>query len=82
MPLPPPPGRDTKRRRLVLSLIAVGVVVVFLAVYAGTQLPGGQNDDKGNADGKPAQTSTLRPSTDSSASPGRSPRTSVRATPH
>ncbi|MER5616846.1 hypothetical protein [Streptomyces sp. NPDC002215] len=82
VPLPPPPGRDTKRRRRTLSLTAVGVVVVSFAVYAGTQLPGDQNDDKGNADGKPDQTSTLRPSTDGSASPGRSPRTSVTATPH
>ncbi|MEU6927399.1 ricin-type beta-trefoil lectin domain protein [Streptomyces sp. NPDC046631] len=82
-PLPPPPGRDTKRRRrLVLSLIAVGVVVVSLAVYAGTQLPGDQNDHKGNADGKPDQTSTHKPSTGGSASPGRSPHTSVTATPH
>ncbi|MFE7308885.1 hypothetical protein ACFU8A_30845, partial [Streptomyces sp. NPDC057546] len=37
-PAPAPlPGRDTKRRRHTLSLIAVGVVVVSLAVYAGTQ---------------------------------------------
>ncbi|MFE7268916.1 ricin-type beta-trefoil lectin domain protein, partial [Streptomyces sp. NPDC057592] len=72
----------TKRRRHTLSLIAVGVVVVSLAVYAGTQLPGGQNDDKGTADGKPDQTSTHKPPVDGSASPGRSPHTSVTATPH
>ncbi|MFC9758668.1 caspase family protein [Streptomyces sp. NPDC056921] len=72
----------TKRRRRGLSLIVVGVVVVSLAVYAGTQLPGDRNDDKGTADGKPDQTSTLKPSADGSASPGRSPRTSITATPH
>ncbi|WP_406156340.1 RICIN domain-containing protein [Streptomyces sp. NBC_01005] len=82
VPLPPPSGRDTKRRRHVLSLIAVGVVIVSLAVYAGTQLPGDRNDHKGNADGKPDQTSTHKPSTDGSASPGRSPHTSITATPH
>ncbi|MFJ7257813.1 hypothetical protein ACIQWV_36000 [Streptomyces sp. NPDC098085] len=65
--------RDTKRRRHVLSLIAVGVVVVSLAVYAGTQLPGDRNDHKGTADGKPDQTSIHKPPTDGSASPGRSP---------
>ncbi|MCX5106732.1 ricin-type beta-trefoil lectin domain protein [Streptomyces sp. NBC_00439] len=82
VPLPPPLGRGTKRRRHAVSLIAVGVVVVSLAVYAGTQLPGDRNDHKGTADGKPDQTSTHKPSTDGSASPGRSPRTSVTATPH
>ncbi|MFF3129844.1 RICIN domain-containing protein [Streptomyces sp. NPDC057908] len=81
VPLPPPPGRDTKRRRPALSLIAVGVVVVSLAVYVGTQLRGDQNDHKGTADGKPDQTSILKPPTDGSASPGRSPNTSVTATP-
>ncbi|MFF2927126.1 ricin-type beta-trefoil lectin domain protein [Streptomyces celluloflavus] len=74
----PPPGRDTKRRRLVLSLIAVGVVVVSLAVYVGTQLPGDQNDHKGTADGKPDRTSTLKPSTDGSA--GRSSDTTPAGT--
>lgn len=75
----PPPGRDTKRRRrLVLSLVAVGVVVVSLAVYVGTRLPGDQNDHKGTADGKPDQTSTLKPSTDGSA--GRSSDTTSAGT--
>ncbi|MFG2219308.1 ricin-type beta-trefoil lectin domain protein [Streptomyces sp. NPDC048685] len=45
-------------------------------------MPGDQNDHKGNADGKPDQTSTHKPSTGGSASPGRSPHTSVTATPH
>ncbi|MFF3735201.1 ricin-type beta-trefoil lectin domain protein [Streptomyces sp. NPDC002476] len=37
-PLPPPAGHGTKRRRLVLALVAAGALVVSLAVYTGTQL--------------------------------------------
>ncbi|MEU2135451.1 RICIN domain-containing protein, partial [Streptomyces sp. NPDC018352] len=54
-------------------------VVVSLAVYAGTQLRGDQNDHKGTADGRPDQTSTLMPSTGGSASPSRSPRATASA---
>ncbi|MFF3729095.1 ricin-type beta-trefoil lectin domain protein [Streptomyces sp. NPDC002476] len=50
VPLPPPPGRGTKRRRLVLALIAAGALVVSLAVYAGTQLHGDPDDTKGTSD--------------------------------
>ncbi|WP_424863450.1 trypsin-like peptidase domain-containing protein [Streptomyces sp. MMS24-I29] len=38
-----PPGRGTKRRGLVLALVAAGALVVSLAVYAGTQLHGDPN---------------------------------------
>ncbi|WP_335940995.1 ricin-type beta-trefoil lectin domain protein [Streptomyces sp. PTD5-9] len=47
-PLPPPPNRGTRRRGLVPALVAAGVLVVSLAVYAGTQLHG-DPDAKGTA---------------------------------
>ncbi|MER6106509.1 trypsin-like peptidase domain-containing protein [Streptomyces sp. NPDC001832] len=44
-----PPGRGTKRRGLVLALVAAGALVVSLAVYAGTQLYGDRDDAKGTS---------------------------------
>ncbi|MGW3168109.1 trypsin-like peptidase domain-containing protein [Streptomyces sp. NPDC001142] len=44
-----PPGRGAKRRGLVLALVAAGVLVVSLAVYAGAQLHGGPDDAKGTS---------------------------------
>ncbi|MFB7531441.1 ricin-type beta-trefoil lectin domain protein [Streptomyces sp. NPDC056178] len=66
---PPPSGRGTKRRGLVLALVAAGAVVVSLAVYAGTQLSGDRNDHKDTTSSGPGTTPTA--STDGPASPGR-----------
>ncbi|MFE4369675.1 hypothetical protein ACFRMN_15870 [Streptomyces sp. NPDC056835] len=59
VPPAPPSGPGIKRRGRVPSLIAVVVLVVSLAVYAGTQLSGDQNDSKNSADSTtdPAPTS-------------------------
>ncbi|MGW2777302.1 hypothetical protein ACWC4C_33185 [Streptomyces olivaceoviridis] len=69
VPLAPPPGRDRRRRGLVLSLL--GVLVLSLAVYAGTQLPGNHNNPKNTADNQMEQTPTPAPPTTGSDSQSR-----------
>jgi hypothetical protein len=71
VPLPPLPGRGAKRRGLALALVAVGAVVVSLAVYAGTQLSGDRNDHKDTTSSGPGTPPTA--STDGPASPSRPP---------
>ncbi|MER6499174.1 hypothetical protein ABT218_07210 [Streptomyces sp. NPDC001455] len=66
-PLPPPPGRGTKRRGLVLALIPAGVLVVCLAVYIGTQLRGDHSGPKDTAGTSPGPAVTA----DGSAAPSR-----------
>ncbi|WP_385625597.1 ricin-type beta-trefoil lectin domain protein (plasmid) [Streptomyces sp. P8-A8] len=79
----PPSGRGTKRRGLVLlvlALIPAGVLVVFLAVYIGTQLRGDHSGPKDTAGTNPAPNpaasadgSTGRPSNTPSAKTSATP---------
>ncbi|MFB8038607.1 ricin-type beta-trefoil lectin domain protein [Streptomyces sp. NPDC056004] len=73
-PAPLPSARGAKRRGLVLALIPTGVLVVFLAVYIGTQLRGDHSSPKDTAGTPPAPIpaasadgSTGRPSNTTSA---------------
>ncbi|MFF9077739.1 ricin-type beta-trefoil lectin domain protein [Streptomyces sp. NPDC014646] len=78
-PLPPPPGRGTKRRGLVLALIPSGVLVVCLAVYIGTQLRGDHSGPKDTAGTSPGPAVTAdgsaasRPSGTASAGTSATP---------
>ncbi|MFJ7498049.1 hypothetical protein ACIQZB_44710 [Streptomyces sp. NPDC097727] len=71
LPAPLPSDRGTRRRGLVLALIAAGVLVVSLAVYLGTQLRGDHNDSKDTAGTSPGPIPAA--SAGGSAAPSRSP---------